>query len=270
MLLTVDIGNTNIVLGVFEGDKLVESWRVATRKGQTADEYGVLCRNLLGLRLIKAENIHDLAICSVVPPLNDAFQEMSRRYFHHEAYFIDPAEQDLMEILYHPPSDVGADRIVNAVAVRERLGCPAIVVDFGTATTFDAISPQGQYLGGIIAPGIGISSEALFARASRLPRIEIKRPAEVIGTSTVSSIQSGIYFGYVGLVDGILRRMKAELGNPRVVATGGLAPLIESESTEIESVERDLTVHGLKIFYDHDHRKRGRGRRQSRCSERQQ
>lgn len=252
MLLTVDIGNTNIVLGVFEGDDLVESWRIATRKDQTADEYGVLCRSLLSLRLIEPGNIHDVAICSVVPPLNEAFGKLSRQYFHHEAYFIDPANQDLMEILYNPPSDVGADRIVNAVAVRERLGCPAIVVDFGTATTFDAISSQGQYLGGIIAPGIGISSEALFARASRLPRIEIKRPAEVIGSSTVSSIQSGIYYGYVGLVDGILRRMKAELGSPRVVATGGLAPLIESESSQIESVERDLTVHGLKIFYDHD------------------
>ncbi len=261
MLLTVDIGNTNIVLGVFEGDKLVESWRVATRKDQTADEYGVLCRNLLGLRLIKPDNIHDVAICSVVPPLNEAFEELSQHYFHHQAYFIDPSEQDLMEILYHPPSDVGADRIVNAVAVRERLGCPAIVVDFGTATTFDAISAQGQYLGGIIAPGIGISSEALFARASRLPRIEIKRPDEVIGTSTVSSIQSGIYYGYVGLVDGILHRMKAELGQPRVVATGGLAPLIESESSQIELVERDLTVYGLKLFYDHQRSSRQKKQR---------
>ncbi|HSR68827.1 MAG TPA: type III pantothenate kinase [Acidobacteriota bacterium] len=248
MLLAIDIGNTNIVLGVFEGDELVRSWRVSTRKDQTADEYGVFLRNLFQLDEIDTRKIADIAICSVVPPLNDTFVKMARLYFGRKPAFVDPISQDLMPIRYQPASDVGADRIVNAVAVRSRLGTPAVVVDFGTATTFDAVSREGEYLGGVIAPGVGISADALFARASRLPRVEIRRPAQVIGQSTVNSIQSGIYYGYLGLVDGILKRMSAELGGARVVATGGLAPLLKDESSGIEAVEPDLTLYGLKLF----------------------
>ncbi|HSR53532.1 MAG TPA: type III pantothenate kinase [Acidobacteriota bacterium] len=250
MLLAIDIGNTNIVLGVFEGDELVRSWRVSTRKDQTADEYGVFLRNLFQLDGVDTAGIDNIAICSVVPPLNEPFSRMARFYFKHKPSFVDPVRQNLMPVLYKPASDVGADRIVNAVAVQRRLGTPAVVVDFGTATTFDAVSRQGEYLGGVIAPGVGISAEALFARASRLPRVEIRRPAQVIGQSTVNSIQSGIYYGYLGLVDGILARMSEELGGARVVATGGLAPLLKEESQRIESVEPDLTLYGLKYFQD--------------------
>lgn len=250
MLVVIDIGNTNIVIGVFAGDDLIRSWRISTQKAQTADEYGILLRNLFLAGGLTIEDVQRVTVCSVVPPLNDTFAKTSQRYLAHDPLFIDPIHQDLIKILYNPPTDVGADRIVNAVAARERYGTPAIVVDFGTATTFDAVSPEGEYLGGIIAPGIGISAEALFARASRLPRIEIRRPARVIGGSTIESIQSGIFYGYVGLVDGILERMEAELPGACVLATGGLAPLITQESKRIERVAGDLTVFGLKIFSD--------------------
>ena len=250
MLLAIDIGNTNVVLGVFDGDRLIRSWRLSTRKDRTVDEYGALCRDLFRLGDLDPRQIEYVAVCSVVPPLNDCFQRMARLYFGRKAWFVDPVEQSMMPVRYNPPTDVGADRIVNAVAAKERHGVPAIVADFGTATTFDAVSGQGEYLGGIIAPGIGISAEALFSRASRLPRIEIRKPPGVIGDSTVHSIQSGIYYGYAGLVDGILKRMKSELGGAvRVVATGGLATLMQTESDQIDTVEDDLTVHGLRIFH---------------------
>lgn len=252
MLLTIDIGNTNIVLAVFDEERLVRSWRVSTRKRRTADEYGIICRNLFHLdRAVDTNDILAVAICSVVPPLDSIFKTLSTRYFNLDPYFVDPSRQDLMVVRYKPPSDVGADRIVNAVAARSLVGSPSIVVDFGTATTFDAISPQGEYVGGIIAPGIGISADALFSHASRLPRIDIRQPAQVIGQSTVESIQSGIYYGYQKLVDGIISRMKEDLGPARVVATGGLAPLIAEESLQIESVEPTLTVQGLRMLYEH-------------------
>lgn len=250
MLLVLDIGNTNIVLGVFEGSRLTHSWRVSTRREQTTHEYAVLCRNLFSLSQVPVERMEAAVISSVVPPLNDAFEHLAREFFMVRAHFVDPERQDLMPIRYHRPADVGADRIVNAIAARELHGRPAIIVDFGTATTFDAVSDQGEYLGGTIAPGIGISAEALFQRAARLPRIELRKPEKAIGRSTVESMQAGIFYGYVGLVEGILRMMKAEMGACPVIATGGYARLISSGFGGFDRIEEDLTMHGLRIFYD--------------------
>lgn len=250
MLLVFDIGNTNIVLGVFQGERLLRSWRVSTRREQTSHEYAVLCRNLFSLADLEAGKIEASVISSVVPPLNDAFDTLCREFFHVEPFFVEPEHQSLMPILYDHPSDVGADRLINALATRELFGAPAIIVDFGTATTFDAVSAEGAYVGGNIAPGIGISSEALFQRAAKLPRIEIKRPTRSIGRSTVESMQAGIFYGYVGLVDGILRRMSTELGgNPIVVATGGYAGLIGQGLDGFDRIEPDLTLLGLRLFY---------------------
>jgi type III pantothenate kinase len=198
--------------------------------------------------------VEAVVICSVVPPLNDCFSELSRNALGVEPCFVEPEEQSLMPIRYFQPADVGADRIVNAIAVRELYGVPAIIVDFGTATTFDAVSPEGEYLGGIIAPGIGISSEALFSRAAKLPRIEIKRPEHGIGRSTVESMQSGIFYGYVGLVDGILKRMERELKGANITATGGLARLIATEFDGFDRIEDNLTLYGLRIFYERTQR----------------
>ncbi len=250
MLLAIDIGNTHLVLGIFKGDELVHSWRVVTRINQTFDEYAVVCRNLFELEGISSKDIEGIVISSVVPPLNETFELLARRYFALEPLFIEPTRQDVVPIpVYKPPADVGADRIVNAVAAFDLIGGPCIVVDFGTATTFDAISEKGEYLGGVIAPGIGISAYALFSRASKLPRIEIRKPSKVIGDSTVGSMQSGLYFGYVGWVEGILRNMKGELGEAEVVATGGLASLVAAATEEIDRVEEDLILFGLRIFH---------------------
>ncbi|MEE8349541.1 MAG: type III pantothenate kinase [Acidobacteriota bacterium] len=250
MLLVIDIGNTSMGLGVFNDQELKHSWRVATRKHQSADEYAVLYRNLFQLEGLSLQQVQGIVICSVVPPLNEVFTQLSTRYFSVKPLFVEPETQNLMPVRYHPPSDVGADRIASAVATFEMVGGPAIVVDFGTATTFDAISRTGEYLGGIIAPGIGISADALFSRASRLPRIDLKKPEQLIGESTVSSMQSGIYYGYVGLVEGILARMKAELGAAQVVATGGLASLVASDARTIDRVEENLILYGLRLFYN--------------------
>jgi type III pantothenate kinase len=251
MLLTIDIGNTNTALGVYEGDKLVAHWRMATAQYRTSDEYGVLAREMFAVAAIDHTKIDGIIIASVVPPLNFTFKEMSKSYFAQEAVFVDNTIDLGLPILYNPPLDVGADRIVDAVAAIHLYGKPCIVVDFGTATTFDAINSQGEYLGGVITPGITISSDALFQRAAKLPRVEIKRPEHVIGRSTVGSIQSGLYYGYAGLVDGILRRMLDELGpSTRVIATGGLAPLISKASELIDTVDDTLTLEGLRLIYD--------------------
>ena len=247
MLFVIDVGNTNIVLGVFQGKRLVRSWRVATRRQTTSEEYAVLIDRFFSLANLESQRVTAITISSVVPPLNECFARVATEFFGLQPFFVDPLQQDLMPILYEPVSDVGADRIVNALAAFRSFGGPTVVVDFGTATTFDAISKLGEYLGGIIAPGIGISTEALFARAAKLPRIEVKRVSRVIGNSTVTSMQSGIYFGYVSLVDGILVRMKKEMGKCYVVATGGLAALIGQESSQINSVEENLTLHGLYL-----------------------
>jgi|ERR1051326_6233310 type III pantothenate kinase len=251
MLLVIDIGNTNTSLGVFEGENLVVHWRLTTARSRTVDEWGVHTRNLFALACLDFKSIDAIAIASVVPPLDFTLKRMAEVYFHLTPLFIDHTIDTGVPILYRPPSDVGADRIVDAVAAIHKYGAPCIVVDFGTATTFDAITSNREYLGGVITPGITISSDALFSRAAKLPRVEIKRPAKVIGATTIEAIQSGLYYGYAGLVDGILGKMIEELGGkPRVIATGGLAPLIAKGSEFIETVDETLTLEGLRLVYE--------------------
>jgi len=251
LLLVIDVGNTNIVIGLYSGDDLVENWRVATKKERTTDEYGILIKELLGFSTVGAEKIDDIIISSVVPPLESTLCEMGGKYFGIKPMMVGPGLKSGIPILYENPKEVGADRIVNSVAALKKYGAPLIVVDFGTATTFDLITEKGEYGGGVIAPGIGISVDALFQRASKLPRVDFVRPEKVIGRNTVNSIQSGIVFGYVGLVDGIVDRMKKEAGvNAKVIATGGLAGLIARESVSIDEVSENLTLEGLKIIYE--------------------
>src|SRR6266850_7891176 len=250
MLLVIDIGNTNTSLGVFDGEKLVAHWRLTTERARTVDEWGVLARNLFALTGFDFKAIDSIAIASVVPPLNFTLKRMAESYFELTPLFIDHTVDTGLKILYQPPADVGADRIVDAVAAINKYGAPCIIVDFGTATTFNAINSDGAYVGGLITPGIMISSDALFERTAKLPRVDIKRPQKVIGSSTVAAMQSGLYNGYVGLVDGVLRKMLAELdGSPRVIATGGLAPLIATGSELIELVDDTLTLEGLRLVY---------------------
>jgi type III pantothenate kinase len=251
MLLVIDAGNTNTSLGVFNGTELVAHWRLTTARARTVDEYGVHARNLFELAGLDFKAIDAIAISSVVPPLNFTLKRMAEVYFHLTPLFVDHTTDTGLTILYKPPADVGADRIVDAVAAIEKYGAPCIVVDFGTATTFNAISKKGEYLGGVITPGITISSDALFERTAKLPRVEIKRPRKVIGSSTIDAMQSGLYHGFSGLVDGILRKMIEELGgSARVIATGGLAPLIATGSELIELVDDTLTLEGLRLVYE--------------------
>lgn len=257
-LLVVDLGNTNIVLGVYRGDELVSSWRLATARERTADEYGILARQLVGDAL--HAGLEGAIVASVVPPLNGAMTFMIQKYFGIDPLFVEPGVKTGIAIHVDNPLEVGADRIVNCAAAHEAYGGPTIIVDFGTATTFDVVTANAEFIGGVIAPGLNISAEALFARAARLPRVDVKRPDHVIGTNTVVNMQSGIYFGYLGLVDGIVARIKKEVnGLKRVVATGGLASLFAEESEHIDEVDAELTLKGLKIVYD-----RNRGARRSR------
>lgn len=251
MLLVIDVGNTNTSLGVYRGDELLAHWRLTTNATRTLDEYGILARNLFELAHMDFKDIEAIAIASVVPPLNYTVNRMAETYFHLTPLFIDHSSDTGLPILYEPASDVGADRIVDAVAAVHKYGSPCIVVDFGTATTFNAINKRGEYLGGVITPGIMVSSEALFARTAKLPRVDIKRPQKVIGSSTIAAMQSGLYYGYVGLVDGVLERMIQEVGDqPRVIATGGLAQLIATGSKFIEQVDETLTLDGLRLVYE--------------------
>jgi type III pantothenate kinase len=251
MLLTIDVGNTNTVLGVFEGRALLVHWRLTTRREQTADEYGVLVRNLFSTSGLEPGRVDAVALASVVPPLTPVLVALARQYLGHEPLVIGPGVKTGMPILYEPPGDVGADRIVNGVAAFAAYGGPVVVVDFGTATTFDVITRRGEYAGGVICPGIGISADALFQRAARLPRVDVCHPGRVVGRSTVSSMQSGLYFGYAAMCEGLIARIRAEIGEPaRVVATGGLAEVLAGEIPSIEAVDPVLTLTGLRLIWE--------------------
>lgn len=250
MLLAVDIGNTNVTLGVFEGEQLRATWRMATRVNQMADEYAVLLLNLLHHQGLEASDIKEVALCTVVPPLLTTFEELFQRYFQARPLVIGPGVKTGVRIRIDNPREVGTDRIVNAAAAHHLYRGAVIVTDLGTATTFDVISKEGDYLGGAIAPGIAIAAEALFTRTAALPRVELTHPKQAIGTSTVTAMQSGLVFGYVGLIEGIVARIKQELeGNATVVATGGYAGLIARETAVINKVNPDLTLVGLRLIY---------------------
>jgi type III pantothenate kinase len=257
MLLVFDVGNTNIVMGVYDGDELVHSWRLFTDRNQMADEYEIKIRSFLEYADIDIGDIHDVIISSVVPPIMPTMERMVWKCFRIEPIIVEPGIKTGLSILYENPREVGADRIVNAVAGYALYGGPLIIIDFGTATTFCVVDGEGRYIGGAISPGIGISAEALFQRAAKLPRIELVKPRQVIGRNTVAGMQSGMIFGYVGLVDGIVSRMVREIGaKPKVVATGGMAEIIAGESETIDLVNQDLTLEGLRIIYQRNQKER--------------
>ena len=265
MLLALDVGNTNTVVALynFVADapaELIADWRITTSHIQTTDEYGMLFRDLFALRQMSTDVVDAIIISSVVPPIDSALRQGCERYFHMKPLFVEPGVKTGLPVLVDNPAEVGADRIVNCVAAFEKFGGPCIVVDMGTATTFDVISKKGEFLGGAIAPGLGIAADALFEHAARLPRVDVKRPAKIIGTSTTDNIQIGLYYGYIGLVDGILERLIGELGpETKLVATGGLAKLIAGGSKYLHEVDLMLTLTGLRIIYERN-AERGRKR----------
>jgi type III pantothenate kinase len=270
MLLAIDVGNTNTVLGLYNVDspELVADWRITTHKNQTSDEYGVLFLSLFAMRQVDVSKITAIVVSSVVPPLDSTIRRLCERYFNLRPMFVEPGIKTGMPLLVDNPAELGADRIVNGVAAFARYGGPIIVVDFGTATTFDVITARGEYIGGVIAPGLGISADALFSRAAKLARVDIKRPARTIGTNTIAHLQSGLFYGYIGLVDGILERMLAEIeagqpdGSapaPKVIATGGLAHMLHNDSKYITAIDDMLTLDGLRLLYERNRNPRSRG-----------
>jgi type III pantothenate kinase len=249
-ILVIDVGNTNTVLGLYQGSSLRALWRLATSREQTADEYGVVIHNLFALEKLSASDISGIMIASVVPPMDSVLAEMARKYFKMEALFLGPGARTGMPILVDTPQELGADRVADAVAAFEKYGGPCIVVDLGTAITFDCISAKGEYLGGVIMPGIGIAAEALFQRTAKLPRVEIREPDRVIGTNTINSMQSGLFYGAVDSIDGMLNRLCAVLGKQtKVIATGGQAPLVAGASKYKPAIDSSLTLDGLRIIY---------------------
>lgn len=251
MLLVIDAGNTQIVFGVYEGQNLRAHWRLSTQRERPADEYGALLRHLFEIASLPTGEVDAAILSSVVPPLTPVLEQTIERYFSSRPLLVEPGIRTGMPILYENPQEVGADRIVNGVAAYARTQGATLVVDFGTATTFDAISARGEYLGGAIAPGIGIAAEALFARAARLPRVEVRRPPRLIGRNTVHSLQSGLFYGYVALVEGMVRRMKEELGGEaKVIATGGLVDILAPALECVDQVDPLLTLEGLRILYE--------------------
>jgi len=254
MLLCIDIGNTNITFGLYEGEELGPRWRIRTIHDKMPDEYGILLEQLFHHQGYRPDQVSGIAIASVVPPLTPVFEQVCRDYLGQAGLVVDAGVRTGIRIRYDNPREVGADRVVDAAAVRALYGVPACVVDFGTATTFDAVSAEGDYLGGAIAPGIGIAAQALFERTAKLPRVELSRPPAAIGRNTAHSIQSGLLFGYVGLVEGMVARFKDELGpQTRVIATGGLAETIARETAVIDVVDPWLTLHGLRVIYGLNH-----------------
>jgi len=251
MLLCIDIGNTNIVLGFYDGEELMAQWRITTDYPRMPDEYAVTLRGLFHHRGLSSADVSGVVVSSVVPPLTGTFEKLCQDYFHQTPLVVDAGIKTGMRIRYDNPLEVGADRVVNAIAALRLYGVPACIVDFGTATTFDALSAEGDYIGGAIAPGILIAAEALFARTAKLPRIDLVRPPKVIGSNTVQSMQSGILFGYVGLVESMVKRFRKELGEDmKVVATGGLAPVIAQETDVMEIVDPWLTLKGLRLLWE--------------------
>ncbi|QTA92613.1 type III pantothenate kinase [Desulfonema magnum] len=252
MLFVIDVGNTNTVMGIYDGKQMVKDWRIRTERNSTEDEFYVLATSLFAGSSMSSEDVHKTIISCVVPPMMSILDSFCRKYLNHEPYWVDAKTVAGMPIRYSNPAEVGADRIVNAVAAYDKYKASLVVIDFGTATTFDAISEKGEYLGGAISPGIMIASEALFKNASKLPRVEIfSAPEKVIGKDTAGSIKAGIIYGYAGLVDGIVRRMGVEMKtSPRIIATGGLAPLMANVCETIEIVDSTLTLEGLRIIYE--------------------
>jgi type III pantothenate kinase len=254
MLLAIDIGNSNVVLGVFDKERLVENWRVGTKTQITPDEYAMIFKDLFNFAGLDFSQIDGVIISTVVPPLLPVMAEMSRKYFRMEPLVVTHELTTGITIRYDNPKEIGADRIVNAAAAYRLYGGPIIIVDFGTATTFCAVTKSGEYLGGAIAPGVKISAEALFQRAAKLPRVELVKPRSVIGSDTISAMQAGILYGYAGLVDGIVERMKKELSpEAKVVATGGLAELVAPETRSIKEVKPHLTLEGLRLLFEINH-----------------